>query len=172
MAEREYVKGKLDIANDVGEAMSKLMEQAEAESQQRVGQVQAYRDGAEKVRLLHAHVDKDFEEGKLKGVADLEGLATVKLYVTRACEVLLNLAERARAEHLVANGKVAQARQAVEVMQRHAVVAKARLEQLYAADAEASLSSTGDRLPRDGRPSLAERRAETGKKVVKKKKRA
>jgi len=171
VAEREYMKGKLDVSNDVGDALDKLLEQAEAEAQQRVGQAVAFKEGAEKVRLLHTHIDKDFADGKLKGISDLEGVSTVKLYVTRACEALLNLSERAKAEHLVANGKAASARQAVEVAQRHAVAAKSRLEQIYAADAETQKAIEAgkniEREPRGGRPSLAERRA--SKKATKKK---
>lgn len=173
MTSREYLKGKLDVSNDVGEGLDKLLENAEAEVQQRLGQAVAFKEGAEKVRLLHAHIDKDFEEGKLKGVADLEGLATVKLYVTRAAEALLNLSERAKAEHLVASGKAAQARQAVEFVQRHAVAARASLEQTYAAEAEAErLRQAGvEREPRGGRPSAAERRTTPDAEPDKKKKR-
>ena len=161
---KDYAKGRLDVSNDLGEQLDKQAELAEAEVQQRVGQAFAYRDGAEKVRLLHTHIDKDFEEGKLKGISDLEGVSTVKLYVTRACEALLNLAERAKAEHLVANGKAAQARQAVEVVQRYAKVAKVSLEQAYAAETEAAKLAKGDpRAPRGGRPSVADRRIDVAK---------
>lgn len=160
MTSREYLKGKLDVSNDVGEGLDKLLEQAEAEVQQRLGQAVALKDGADKVRLLHTHIDKDFEEGKLKGVTDLEGLATVKLYVTRAAEVLMNLGERAKAEHLVASGKAAQARQTVEFVQRHATAARVSLEQAYAAAAEEERLRQPDaeREPRGGRPSVVERR--------------
>lgn len=167
---KEYAKGRLDLSNDLGEQLDKLAELSEQEVHQRVGQASGLRDGAEKVRLLHAHVDKDFEEGKLKGVSDLEGVATVKLYVTRAVEILLNLSEKAKAEHLVANGKAAQAKQAVEVVQRYARAARVTLEQAYAAEAEtAKLKEDGAVRPaRGGRESVADRRAKPAKAAKKK----
>lgn len=168
---KEYTKGRLDLANDLGEQLDKLAELSEQEVYQRAGQASGLREGAEKVRLLHAHVDKDFEEDKLKGVSDLEGVATVKLYITRATEILLNLSEKAKAEHLVANGKAAQAKQAVEVVQRYARAAKVTLEQSYASEAEAAkLKEDGAMRPsRGGRESVADRRARPAKAKAKKK---
>lgn len=164
---KDYAKGRLDVSNDVGEKLDELAELSEREAHQCVGKITALQDAAAKVRLLHDHIDKDFEEGKLKGISGLDGVSTLKLYVTRASEALLNLAEKAKAEHLVANGKVAQARQSVEVVQRYARAAKVTLEQAYAAEAEAEkMKEPGAvREPRAGRASVKDRRVKTATKT-------
>lgn len=165
--------GKLEVTNEIGEALDKQLQLAESQTQQYVGGSSALRLGAVKVGELGVHVDKDLAEGKLVFENDLVASAYVKAYLRRASEVLLNLAEKSKSEELVSHGKVAALRASMEVVKKYCISAKARVEQLLAA-AEEAAREAGTNTPsqdevdrRNRRPgqhpgpsSLAARRAE------------
>lgn len=165
--------GKLEVTNEIGEALDKQLQLAESQVQQYVGGNSALRMGAVKVGELGVHVDKDLNEGKLNFETELVASAYIKGYIRKASEVLLNLAEKAKSEELIAHGRVASIKESMEVVKKHCTVAKARAEQLVAQTQEAAKEAVegpseapeGDRRNRrpgqhPGPSSLDERRAE------------
>jgi hypothetical protein len=164
--------GKLEVTNEIGEALDKQRQRAEDQAQQLLGGSMALKAGALKVSELGKHVDKDLDEGNLQFGSELEFASYVKTYLRKAGEVLLNLAERSKSEELVAHGKAAAHRESLELIGRHCKSAKARADQLVAAaealanpeQAEAPEEGPrgGARMPgeRPGPSTLNERRAE------------
>ncbi len=166
--------GKLDVTNEIGETLDKQLQLAENTAQQFAGGSQALRHGAAKVGELGVHVDKDLEEGKLQFTTELEVAAYIKRYITRAGEVLLNLAEKSKNEELVHHGRVAAIRESMEIVKKHCTSAKARAEQIVAAQEEMAKMMAGGAPPAEapvdrgarlpgqhpGPSSLADRRAE------------
>ena len=166
--------GKLEVTNEIGEALDKQRQQAEDQAQQLLGGSAALKAGAAKVGELGVHVDRDLDEGKLQFENELAAVAYVKTYLRRAGEVLLNLAEKSKNEELVAHGRAAALRNSLEIVGRHCKSAKARAEQLVAQAEETEALAKGEpvesveegprgaRMPgeRPGPSSLDERRAE------------
>jgi len=166
--------GKLEVTNEIGEALDKQLQHAEDQAQQLFGGCAALKVGAAKVGALGEHVSKDLDEGKLQFESELAAAEYVKTYLRRASEVLLNLAERSKSDELVAHGKASAIRNNMELVGRHCKSARARAEQLVAAAQEAEDIAKGKapeppedgprgpRAPgeRPGRSSLDERRAE------------
>jgi len=177
--------GKLEVTNEIGEALDKQLQHAEDQAQQLFGGCAALKIGANKVSGLGEHVSKDLEEGKLQFASELEAAEYVKTYLRRASDVLLNLAERSKSDELVAHGKASAIRNTMEMVGRHCKSAKARAEQLVAAAQEAEALAKGEdpepsedtpRGPRTPRASgerpgpspLDERRAEAAAERAKK----
>lgn len=130
--------GKLEVTNEIGELLDKQLQLAEGQAQQYVGGSSALRLGAVKVGELGTHIDKDLEEGKLSFESELAAASYMKSYLRKASEVLLNLSEKSKNEELIAHGKVAALRESMEIVKKHCVSAKARVEQLLAAAQEAA----------------------------------
>jgi hypothetical protein len=173
MANLDGFLGKLEVTNEIGETLDKQLQLAESQVQQYVGGNSALRMGAIKVGELGVHVDKDLNEGKLSFESELVAAAYIKGFIRKAGEVLLNLADKAKSEELVAHGRVASFKESLEVVKKHCTVARARAEQLVAQAQEAakevvegpSEAQEGDRRNRrpgqhPGPSSLDERRAE------------
>ena len=139
--------GKLEVTNEIGEALDKQRQQVEDQAQQLLGGSAALKAGAAKVGALGEHISKDLEEGKLQFGTELEVAAYAKEWLSRAGEVLLNLAEKSKSEELVAHGKAAAIRSSMEVVGRHCKAAKARAEQLVAQAEEAEARAKGDAEP-------------------------
>jgi len=171
--------GKLEVTNDIGEALDKQLQQAENQAQQLLGGTTALKVAAKKVGALGEHISQDLEEGKLQFSTELEAATYTKEWIRRACEVLNNLAEKSKSEELVAHGKAKGLRDSMEMVGRHCKAAKARAEQLVAAAEEAQAKAAegakgdgaevpedaargGARAPgeRPGPSTLDERRAE------------
>jgi hypothetical protein len=179
--------GKLEGHNEIGEALTGQLQKAEDEVQQFLGGQAALKLSAEKVGALGAVVDQDLNNGKLSFDSELKAAEYVKKMIIRAREVALNLAEGAKAKEIAAAGKVAALKESREVVLKHTMAAKARAEQLQAAQEEARRAaqtvqegsdSPGNdkaeeapkesRQPRvsgqhPGRSSLDDRRAEAAK---------
>lgn len=159
--------GRLSVSGDIGEKLDDQLEKAVAEANRKHGESAAYKAGAQAVAKLADHARKDHEEDKLtKDELDL-----VLKWLRRGTEVCFNLAEKAKAEELVANGKAAAFRQSVGVAQRYHTSARSRLDQLIAPDdgegdagvtgaqdAHPSDEDAGPELTRGGRVSVAARR--------------
>ena len=167
MPNLESLKAKVDVTGDLGETYDQMLQAAEREAHGREGAEQILKTAAKLVLKLHEHVDKDFEAGELPK-QELQIVSYVKKYVTRASECLQNLASKMEAEKLVANGKVAALRPAVDLVQRHHNSAVAVYKQV-----ETELKETNGKDPRPtargparapgqhpGPSPLAERRAE------------
>jgi hypothetical protein len=130
--------GKLEVTNEIGELLDKQLQLAEGQAQQYIGGSASFRLGAVKVGELGIHIDKDLEEGKLSFESELAAASYMKSYLRKASEVLLNLAEKSKNEELIAHGKVAALRESMEVVKKHCLSAKSRVEQLLAAAQEAA----------------------------------
>jgi len=167
--------GKLEVANEIGEQLDKHLQAAENQVQQYIGGSSALRLGAVKVSELGIHIDKDLADGKLAFDSELAAVSYVKSYLRKASECLLNLSEKSKTEEMISHGKTAALKESLEIVKKHAVVAKSRTEQLLAAMEEAAkeaahpdaIPSTSEMDRRNRRPgqhpgasSLDERRAE------------
>jgi prophage DNA circulation protein len=135
--------GKLEVTNEIGEQLDKQLQHAEAQVQQYIGGSSALRLGAVKVGELGVHIDKDLQEGKLAFESELVAVAYVKGYLRKASECLLNLSEKSKTEELIAHGKTAALKESLEIVKKHAVVAKSRTEQLLAAMEEVAKEASG-----------------------------
>lgn len=166
---------KLEVANEIGEQLDKQLQAAENQVQQYIGGSSALRLGAVKVGELGTHIDKDLGEGKLAFDSELAAAAFIKSYLRKASECLLNLSEKSKTEELIAHGKTAALKESLEIVRKHAIVAKSRTEQIIAAMEEAAkeaaspdaIPSTSETDRRNRRPgqhpgpsSLDERRTE------------
>jgi len=75
--------------------------------------------GAEDILLLHQHVDKDLEEGKLSaGLEPLDVAKMLKGYVSRAAQICSNLSRQNVNLRLSAAGKVEQAEKSAVLVQK------------------------------------------------------
>jgi len=176
MAEKlDGILGKLEVANEIGEQLDKQLQAAENQVQQYIGGSSALRLGAVKVSELGIHIDKDLAEGKLAFDSELTAVSYVKSYLRKASECLLNLSEKSKTEEMISHGKTAALKESLEIVKKHAIVAKSRTEQLLAAMEEAAkeamspdaIPSTSELDRRNRRPgqhpgpsSLDARRAE------------
>jgi hypothetical protein len=167
--------GKLEVTNEIGEQLDKQLQQAENLVQQYIGSSSALRLGAVKIGELGTHIDKDLAEGKLVFDSELTAVSYMKSYLRKASECLLNLSEKSKTEELIAHGKTAALKESLEIVKKHAVVAKSRTEQILAAMEEAAKEAANpDAIPstsevdrhnrrpgqHPGPSSLDERRAE------------
>lgn len=132
MSQLDLWLGKLEVTNELGEQLDKQLQQAESTAQQLHGGSLALKAGAEKVGELGIHVTRDLEEGKLEFESALKASEYIHRKIIQAREVLLNLAEKSKADELVAHGKAAGLRGFMQTMQNHAKAAKARSQQLIA----------------------------------------
>lgn len=152
--------GKLEVTNELGEKLDGDLQRAEQVAQHLHGGAAALKSGAEKIGELGTHVSRDLEEGLLEFETPLKAAEYTRKYLTRAREVLLNLAEKSKNEELVAHGKAAGLRVFMGTLQNHAKAAKARTEQLLAAAEEvqkaeeSSEKEPDDDAPRRGRVRL------------------
>ena len=129
----EQLAAKAQVTGDVGESLDKELSAAEAEASERVGGAKALKAGTTGVSALMEHIRKDFEEEKFEG---LEGKAIFDLlanYNRKAVECMLNFSEKMMAEALVANGKVAGLKGALEVVRKHHMASSTRAEQILKA---------------------------------------
>jgi len=164
--------GRLEVTNEIGETLDKQLQRAEDITQQFHGASEALKAASEKVTELGLHVDKDLQEGKISFASDLEIVAYVKRYILRAGDALSNLSLKYKNDELVASGKAVALKEAMGVVKNHCVTAKARAEQIMAAETElAKLAEKGEQPAETrgegrlsgthpGPSSLAERRAE------------
>lgn len=172
----ERIAGKVELSGELGETLDKTLEQANNEAEQRRGMRHAYKDAGEKVKALHDHVSREMAEEKLPLSFDTQAEAAsyIKRWINRAVEICNNLGDKAQSDLLIANGKAAALRQAVEVVQRHHNAAVARHNQLTAPpeedEEEPESESEGKQRRRERRPgqhpgrsSLDERRTEAAK---------
>lgn len=129
--------GKLEGHNEIGEALTNQLQKAEDEVQQFIGGQTALKLSVEKVGALGAVVEQDLNDGKLNFDSELKAAEYAKKMVIRAREVLLNLADGAKSREIAAAGKVSALKESREVVLKHTLAARARAEQLRAAEIEA-----------------------------------
>jgi hypothetical protein len=156
-------KGKAEVTGELGESIDESLEHARNSANQAAGAKQALRHSAKAARILHAHIDKDLEEGKVPTTGELETAAYAKAYVTKAIEAMLNLADKFQSDELIENGKAVALKEALEKIDGQHKVAVNRGLQLIAEAQEAEQEAEkpkGKKRARklDGRPSLVERR--------------
>jgi len=149
LSSRSDFSVKARVTGELGESFDAHLEKAQAEVEQARGGRQALRGASEALRKLHEHIDKDREQGKLaeelkETDPELVAARYAKLYVTRAIEALLNLANKSDSAMLVASGKVAAARSALELVQRHHTSAVVRTKQLELSELEAAQEAADD----------------------------
>lgn len=128
----ERVLGKVEVSGQIGDKLDEVLKAAEGEVHQRKGMQAGCQLSAKAVVGLLPHVDKDFEEGDLEGLNALEIQGLVKKWLVRASESIENLYQRAKAEEMVAHGKVVAMETAVTVVKRYHDSAAARHTQLTA----------------------------------------
>jgi hypothetical protein len=129
----EQMAAQAKVTGDIGERLDQELEETRAQILKYEGGVFWLKDSTKGVGGLAEHVRKDFEEGKLE---NLDGKAVHDLllaYNQRAIECMLSLAEKLKADGLVANGKLVGIRGALELTQRHHTAATARAAQITAA---------------------------------------
>lgn len=120
-------KAKLEVTGLLGEAFDQALTQAEAEASSHKGGSVALREIALSISKLGDRVRQERDEGKL----DAEEVAeAVQRYLRYAVECCLNLAEKRKAEEMIANGKAAAFRASVAVAQSHHNASARRIEQL------------------------------------------
>ena len=118
---------KRAIIQDLGLKFDDMKEHREKQVQQFVGAKTVLAQTAKDIQTLHGAADRDLEEGKIK---DLEQLELAKLYVTRA----MNSVELKRVQvsnlELIERGKLEQASQTVEMMEKMYLKEQARMENI------------------------------------------
>lgn len=125
----ERVELRASGMHDVGVRMDDLLEGARKEVLRCDGAVSGLQQCAKAVGELTPHVDRDVDEGKY----DLETAKQIKLYLSRAIQVVQNLGMNASNQRMLSAGQVQMAEVAVSVtkkmydgeMQKSAAIAAA-----------------------------------------------
>ena len=100
--------------HEVGMRMDDLLEAAKGEVLRCEGAQLGLLQAVKSVNDLMAHIDKDVDEGKY----DLEVAKIAKLYVSRASELVQNLARNASNQKIAATGQVQMATVAVTITKK------------------------------------------------------
>ena len=97
---------KIGTINELGSNFEDALEAIEKDLYRHEGATIRLGQAAQAVQGLAKHVEKDLDEGKLAGLAELEVCEQLKLYVSRAAQILRNLSQKADNERMVTQGKL------------------------------------------------------------------
>ena len=163
---------KILTTREIGNNVEDMCEAAEKAVHEYKGAEDGIKQSAKALTTLHAHIDKDIEEGKLDEVVGepLKVAEYAKKYVTRCMGLLDNLATRAEYQKYKAQGKAEGLRSAVDSIKKVHDAEEIKLKNYVLAVEQAiedgqSPEEVGRPSPQrepNGRPvdSLAARRAE------------
>jgi hypothetical protein len=112
----EKAKIKIGVATHIGTRLDDMLESAQADVHRSEGAKRVLQQVGQGIGGLLTHVDKDLEEGALKGVdTPLKVAEVVKRYIQRGTAIAENLAIASEANRLLGMGKVEALQQAVGV---------------------------------------------------------
>jgi hypothetical protein len=110
----EKAKIKIGVATHIGTKLDDMLESAQADVHRSEGAKRVLQQVGQGIGGLLAHVDKDLEEGVLKGMdTPLKVAEVVKRYIQRGAAIAENLAIASEANRLLGMGKVEALQQAV-----------------------------------------------------------
>jgi hypothetical protein len=119
------------VVNELGAGFEDLLEDAKSEIFRWEGSKRAFKQGADAVTGLLAHIQKDVDEEEV----EVEYVAYAQKYVTRAIEALRNLRLKAEAMELKQRGKVDGLQQVVDATKKIHDKSMAHAENLRAVEA-------------------------------------
>lgn len=140
MALANKISGKLEVTGDIGERLDKQLEAARADANKCAGAAYWLAHAADKsIPSIHAAIDRDFEDGKIK-LSDLESdlqlSSLIKLYVSKASESIKNLSIKKKHDEVGSHGRAQGLEEALKLVQKHHNAASVRAQQLIAAARE------------------------------------
>ena len=159
----EELKGRAGATGDVGEKLAEMLSHAERMTYVIEGKHQAHLEAAVAVSKLHAHIDKDLEEGKMPHSfgSPIEAASYYKKWITRAVELCRNLGDKAASEKLIEGGKQAALRNAVTLVERYHVNAVNQAKNLTAPSEPEPARKKKRKTARERREEEATKEAKT-----------
>jgi hypothetical protein len=148
---QERARFRAAVAHEIGGRLEDLLESAKSEAVRWEGCNQGLLNGQKAIEGLHAHVDKDIEDGQY----DLPTGKIAKLYVTRASQVCANLAVQAANQRAMMSGSVSMADSVVKIVKKFFDEEIRKAEAIAAAEAEPLVGSVANPQSPEG---SAERR--------------
>jgi len=138
--------------HEVGMRMDDLLEAAQTEIARFEGAALGLLQASKAVQQLAGHVDDDIKEGRYEGLEPLKIAEVVKRYISRAAQVVENLAHNAKNQQIQAAGQVAGLQSAVAITKKMFDAEKAKGEAIAQAVAEIAAAPQGAEVDLRRRP--------------------